>query len=148
MNTPIGGMTVGQLTAFTGSRDQLNDLINWKAGSFGVLRHYRMHTITRGDYKMQRQFTIELRVDFADADKLPELKKTLQQCARHAFATAQLLSDTPKTTAIAVFSDDFFSGNEEIKLMEDVIQQGLDDVNETSGAEKLSSELVEAMNGR
>lgn len=97
---------------------------------------------------MQRQFTVELRVDFADQEKLPSLKQVLQQCARHAFATAQLLSDNPKTTQVAIFSDDFFSGHEEIKLLDDVIQDGLDAIGETSGTETLSSELVGAMNGR
>ncbi len=97
---------------------------------------------------MQRQFTIELRVDFADQEKLPSLQQVLQQGARHAFATAQLLSDNPKTTQVAIFSDDFFSGHEEIKLLDDTIQQGLDAIGETSGDEVLSSELVGAMNGR
>jgi hypothetical protein len=58
---------------------------------------------------MQRQFTIELRVDFADSEKLGPLKQVLQQAARHAYATAQLISDNPKSTQIAIFSDDFFS---------------------------------------
>lgn len=75
---------------------------------------------------MQRQFTIELRVDFEDQDKLPVLTSILQQAARHAFATAQLISDNQKTTQIAIFSDDFFSGHEEISLLEDTIQQGID----------------------
>lgn len=96
---------------------------------------------------MQRQFTIELRVDFADQDKLEPLKQVLQQAARHAFATAQLISDNPKLTKIAIFSDDFFSGHEEIKLLEDTIQQGLDAVGETSGSDGLSSELMNAAKG-
>jgi hypothetical protein len=90
---------------------------------------------------MQRQFTIELRVDFADPEKLGPLKQVLQQAARHAFATAQLISDNPKSTQIAIFSDDFFSGHEEIKLLDDVIQQGLDQVGEETGSENISDEL-------
>ena len=93
---------------------------------------------------MQRQFTIELRVDFADPEKLPALKKVLQQAARHAFATAQLISDNPKSTQIAIFSDDFFSGHEEIKLLEDTIQEGLDATGNESGSNEISSELMEA----
>lgn len=141
------GMTYGEIESFTGPKDQFDRKIEWCAGRMAVLRHYKLDTITRGAH-MQRQFTVELRVDFADQDKLPELKQVLQQCARHAFATAQLLSDNPKTTQVAIFSDDFFSGHEEIKLLDDTIQQGLDAIGETSGSESLSSELVGAMNGR
>lgn len=95
---------------------------------------------------MQRQFTIELRVDFADSEKLGPLKQVLQQAARHAFATAQLISDNPKSTQVAIFSDDFFSGHEEIKLLEDVIQQGLDMTGEVQASDQPSSELLAAVN--
>lgn len=93
---------------------------------------------------MQRQYTIELRVDFADGDKLGPLKQVLQQAARHAYATAQLLSDNPKTTAIAIYSDDFFSGKEEIALLENVIQDGLDQIGEATAEDGVSSELMAA----
>ena len=132
-----------QIEAFAGSSDQLDKLIEWKAGGVAVLRHYKLDTITRGAH-MQRQFTIELRVDFADSDKLEPLKQTLQQAARHAFATAKLISDNPASTQIAIFSDDFFSGHEEIALLDDTILQGLDQIGETSGSEAISSELMEA----
>jgi hypothetical protein len=139
-------MTFKDLMEFAGPGDQLNKLIDWRAGSIAVLRNYKLDTITRGAH-MQRQFTIELRVDFADPEKLPELKKVLQQAARHAFATAQLISDNPKSTQIAIFSDDFFTGHEEIKLLDDTIQQGLDNIGEESGSEGVSSELAGAVNG-
>lgn len=97
---------------------------------------------------MQRQFTIELRVDFADPGKLKPLQQVLQQAARHAFATAQLISDNPKSTQIAIYSEDWFSGHETISLLEDTIQQGLD---ATGGADSnggsVSSELLSAVNG-
>jgi hypothetical protein len=135
------------LETFTGPRDQLDALIDWRAGSIPVLKHYMQGLTLRGGEKMQRQFTIELRVDFADADKLGPMRQVLQQAARHAFATAQLISDNPKSTQIAIFSDDFFSGHEEIKLLDDVIQQGLDQQGEESGSEEISSELMGAANG-
>jgi hypothetical protein len=100
---------------------------------------------------MQRQFTIELRVDFEDSGKLGPLKKVLQQAARHAYATAQLISDNQKSTAIAIWSDDFFSGHEEIKLLEDDIQSGLDATANAEPAEDqplkmgVSSELMAAV---
>jgi hypothetical protein len=131
-----------ELEAFTGPKDELDQIIEWKAGSIAVLKHYKLDTITRGAH-MQRQFTIELRVDFADPEKLGPLKNVLQQAARHAFATAQLISDNPKSTQIAIYSDDFFSGHETIALLEDTIQQGLDATGEdSSGSESISSELA------
>ena len=114
------------LAPFTGSMDELDRFIAWKAGSVEVLKHYKLDTISKGAH-MQRQFTIELRVDFADRDKLPELKQTLLQCARHAYSTAMLLSDSPKTTQISCYSNDFFSPPEEIKLLDDIIAQGVTD---------------------
>jgi hypothetical protein len=124
----------------------LDRLIEWKLGSITNLKRTRTETIARGAH-MQRQFTIELRVDFADSEKLGPLKQVLQQAARHAYATAQLISDNPKSTQIAIFSDDFFTGHEEIKLLDDVIQQGLDQTGEDSsgGSEGVSSELLAAV---
>ena len=125
--------------------DQQDQAIAWKSGSIAVLKHYKTDTITRGAH-MQRQFTIELRVDFADPEKLGPMKSVLQQAARHAFATAQLISDNPKSTRIAIFSDDFFTGHEEISLLGDIIQEGLDAAAETaSGSDTISSELASAM---
>jgi hypothetical protein len=140
---PPASLSYRQLETFTGTDDECNRLIDWKAGSIAVLRSYKLDTITRGAH-MQRQFTIELRVDFADPEKLGPLKQVLQQAARHAFATAQLISDNPKSTQIAIFSDDFFSGHEEIKLLDDTIQEGLDAIGEESGTEEISSELAGA----
>jgi hypothetical protein len=123
----------------------LDQLIEWKMGSIDSLRKTRLNTIARGA-QMQRQFTIELRVDFVDTEKLGPLKQVLQQAARHAFATAMLISDNPKSTRVAIFSDDFFTGHQEIALLEDVIQQGLDATGETtSGSESISSELMAAV---
>jgi hypothetical protein len=123
-----GVMSFSEMSAFTGPLEELDRYIEWKAGSMEVLKHYKTDTIMKGAH-MQRQFTIELRVDFADKDKLPELKQTLLQCARHALTTAQLLSDTPKTTQIAIYSNDFFSPPEEINVLEDLIQQGIEATN-------------------
>ena len=136
-----------EVLAFEGSKEELDKLIEWKAGSIAVLKHYKLDTITRGAH-MQRQFTMELRVDFADKDKLPVLIETFRQAACHVNATAQLISDNPKSTQIVVYSDDFFAGHQEIALLDDVIQQGLDAVGETSGSDTISDELAGAINGR
>lgn len=145
----LGPLSYDDMAAFTGPLEELDKFIEWKAGSMGVLKHYRLDTITKGAH-MQRQFTIELRVDFADKDKLPELKQTLLSCARHAYSTAQLLSDTPKTTQIAIYSNDFFSPPEEIKLLDDIIAQGKIDTNMAEGDDtdgSISPELAAAVTG-
>ena len=93
---------------------------------------------------MQRQFTIELRVDYADSEKNAAIKTTLQQCARRAFATANLLADNPKATQVAIWSDDFFSGHEEIALLEDVLGE-VDETNPVDTSEQPSDELLGAL---
>ncbi len=121
----------------------LDRLIEWKLGSPASKRMGR-HEKTRGAFQVQRQFTIEIRVDYADSEKNAAMKETLQQCARHAYATATLLSDGVKAQ-VAIFSDDFFSGHEEIMLLDDVIQKGLEAVGDTK--EEISSELAGALSG-
>lgn len=132
---------------FAGPAEGLDKLIDWKMGSpRSVYNTLGGHTPTK-EQRMQRQFTIELRVDYADPEKNAAIKTTLQQCARRAFATANLLADNPKATQVAIFSDDFFSGHEEIALLEDVLGEVNDDnVNSdevTGGA--VSSELMGAL---
>ena len=92
---------------------------------------------------MQRQFTIELRVDYADNEKNDAMRTALQAAARHVYATAMLLADAVKPQ-IAIFSDDFFAGHEQIALLEDTIQAGKDEI----GGEQetpVSDELLGAM---
>jgi hypothetical protein len=138
-------MSYAQIAAFTGTQDQAIGLIEWQAGSIAVLKHYQLDTISKGAH-MQRQFTIEVRVDYADADKNAVMKETLQACARHAYATAVLLNDGVKAQ-VAIFSDDFFSGHEEIMLLDDTIQKGIDAVGGADEADKPSSEMLAAMRG-
>ena len=93
---------------------------------------------------MQRQFTIELRVDYADDGKNEVMRKALQAAARHVYATAQLLKDGV-APQIAVFSDDFFSGHSEIALLEDTIAQGVEATGGVQEGDKVSSELMAAL---
>lgn len=92
---------------------------------------------------MQRQFTIEIRVDYADDGKTAVMKKAMQQAARHVYATATLLADGVKPRA-AVFSDDFFTGHEEIALLDDTITKGIEAINATDEVEHVSPELLAA----
>ena len=92
---------------------------------------------------MQRQFTIELRVDYADNEKNGVMKTAIAQCARHAYATACLLSDGQEPT-VAVFSEDFFVGKEDIALMLDAVGEAMKDVKQSEAG--VSQELLEAFN--
>lgn len=92
---------------------------------------------------MQRQFTIELRVDYADPEKNDAMRTALQAAARHVYATATLLAETVKPQ-IAIFSDDFFAGHEQITLLEDTIQAGKEQIGDTK-EDAPSDELIQAM---
>jgi hypothetical protein len=76
---------------------------------------------------MQRMFTIEIRVDYADPDKNDAMRTACRQAGQHVNATACLLADGVKPD-IAIWSDDFFAGRDEIELIEDTIQKGLDSI--------------------
>lgn len=124
---------------------RMNEMIEWKShGPQGLLWY------TDRSELMNRQFTIELRVDYADQDKNEVMRKALQVAARHMFATASLLSDGVKPQ-IAMFSEDFFDGHADIALIEDTIQQGLDDLHaaggDTTADPGVSSELMDAVRG-
>ena len=92
---------------------------------------------------MQRQYTIELRVDYADSGKNDTMRTALQAAARHVYATAVLLADAVKPQ-VAIFSDDFFAGHEQITLLEDTIKDGLSQIGDTK-EDAPSDELVQAM---
>jgi hypothetical protein len=93
--------------------------------------------------RMQRQFTIELRVDYEDAEKNPVMKEALLRAARHVFATATLLADAVKPQ-IVLFSDDFMVGHEEIPLLEDTLGKAIE---EAGGQEQegVSEEMLKAV---
>lgn len=116
-------------------------LIDWKLRRPSL----DLATLTEED-KLIRQFTIELRVNYADADKNEVMRKACAAAARHVFATANLLADGVKPD-IAIFSDDWFAGKEEISLMQDVIQQGLDETDGSAPKAEapVSSELMAAV---
>lgn len=124
--------------------DVLDKLIIWRMGDVKYRKRTRreMDEFIRSG-SMQRQFTIELRVDYADNEKNDAMRTALQAAARHVYATATLLADAVKPQ-IAIFSDDFFAGHEQITLLEDTIQAGKDQI----GGEKetpVSDELLGAM---
>jgi len=123
----------------------LERLIEWKLQSPRQLRRKgnRTTAISEGKH-MQRQFNIELRVDYEDAGKNEEMKKACAHAARHMFATAQLLADGVKPQ-ISIFSDDYFQGQESIALLEDEIQKGIEQTGQEGTTEQISSELMGAV---
>lgn len=125
----------------------IDRIIDWKmAGPY--YRKINGYHNTTEEQKMQRQFTIELRVDYADNEKNDAMRQACAAAGRHVFATASLLSDGVQPQ-ISIYSDDYFAGHEEIKLMEDTIQQGLDATAVAAeGAvpeQEISSELMKAV---
>ncbi len=65
---------------------------------------------------MQRVFTLELRVDYRDKDKLGLIRAIMSRAAREVYGAAALLNDHIKPQ-VAIFSDDFFQTHEELALM-------------------------------
>ena len=94
---------------------------------------------------MQRQFTLELRVDYTDDGKNEVMQQAIQAAARHILAQATLLSDGVKPQ-IACFSDNWYTGVQDINILDDVIQQGLDHAAASGDAndQSVSSELLAA----
>lgn len=127
------------------SQEAMDRLIDWKLQSPGHVRRHgnRVTAITEG-HTMQRQFNIELRVDYEDPGKNDAMRKACADAARHMYAMAQLLADGVQPQ-IAIFSDDYFAGKEEIKLLEDVIQTGIDATAMTGQQDTVSSELAGAI---
>lgn len=92
---------------------------------------------------MQRQWTIEARADFADAEKNEAITEAVRRAAVHINATLALLSDGQKPLVVA-FSDDFFAGHAEIALLEDKMGDALakhDDIGEPA---EVSDEMLAA----
>lgn len=72
---------------------------------------------------MQRQFTMEIRVTFQEDGKSVEFRKAMAAAGRQLITVAALLDGTCKPE-IALYSDDFYKGHEEISLMEDSVSKG------------------------
>lgn len=110
---------------------------------YGPVKRLIMRIFQARSTVMQRQFTMELRVDYADNEKTKVMRQAMQQAARHVYATATLIADGVKPQ-IALFSDDFFTGHEQIELLEDTISQGVQAIDNGEPEEEISSELLAA----
>lgn len=124
--------------------DVFDKVLDWRLNSPSHRkRKHRANAIAEGAH-MQRQFTIELRIDYADNDKNEVMTKALKQAGRHILTTALLLRDEGMEPQIVVYSDDFFAGHSELKILDDIIAEGI----EATGGEEptgVSEDLMRAM---
>jgi len=104
---------------------QLDALIDWKLDDYVKRRNTAKAKQENGI--MQDQITIELRVDFADKDKIPELTKIACSMARTLVANVQLLGPTCKPECV-VFTDNFMSAPQQVDIYADLIGKGKDEL--------------------
>lgn len=106
---------------------------------------------TKGRIHMQRQWTIEARADYADPGKNEVLSEAIRVAAVHIHATMELLNDGVKPQVVA-FSDDFFTGHQEISLIKNTKGDVLGDAIKTHNGdgtpdddESVSLEMLQAV---
>lgn len=127
--------------------EQVYQLLDWKLDRYISAKREAMEGT-----KMQDQITIELRVDFADKGKIPELTKIACSMARTLVANVQLLGPTCKPECV-VFTDNFMSPPEKVDIYADLIGKGKEELAAAATAtvtvaeDQVSSELLAAMRG-
>lgn len=126
--------------------EQIDALINWK-----LTRHQAAAKAAKEGTQMQDQITIELRVDFADKEKIPELIKLACSMARTLVANVQLLGPTTKPEC-TVFTDNFIAPPLKIDIFSDLIAKGqaqLAAAGDTAleADQVVSQEMLDAMKG-
>ena len=127
----------------------LDNLLDWKLDRY-LARKDR--ALAQQEAAIQDQITIELRVDFADKGKIPELTKIACSMARTLVANVQLLGPTCKPECV-VFTDNFMSPPEQVNIYADLIGKGKEELAAAATAtvtvaeDQVSSELLAAMRG-
>lgn len=71
-----------------------------------------------GRNKMRRTYTLEVKIDFDDESRHDQMRKVLREAGRSAYALAMLLADN-RQPQIALRSEDFFEGTQEILIKDD-----------------------------
>ena len=159
-SVPVRWQSVARLSCRLG-RDMSNTsmtledvdaLLEWKVHGYIAARN----AVDEG-MKMQDQITIELRVDFADKEKIPELIKIACAAARHMLANVQLLGPACQPECV-VFTDNFMSPPVKISNYSDLVGTGRKELEALAGSgvsgavtdpvtgeEGVSSELLAAM---
>lgn len=119
--------------------DVLDKLIIWRmADPRFIDRKNRVRGL-----KMQKQWTIEARADFADPDKNEIIDRVVREAAVHVHATLALLSDGQHPQVVC-YSDDFMHGHEELNLHDDKLGNAIAEHGGKMGEGAVSSELLAA----
>lgn len=125
--------------AILANPNALDHLILWRMSDPRYTdRNNRVKGLT-----MQRQWTIEARADFADAEKNEAITEAVRRAAVHINATLALLSDGQKPQVVA-FSDDFFAGHAEIALLENKLGDALKAHDDIGAEGEVSDEMLQA----
>lgn len=124
---------------------QTHGFIDWRMGDPQILRHFKELHPQEGKTVAEKQFTLELRVDFSDPEKYEVVKVHLAKLARQLTAKCKLLMDNGIKPRCALHSDNFFMAPEAIDSMEGVISR--DDAAADVEEEQVSAEMLEAMKG-
>lgn len=126
----------------------LDKLVVWRMEDPKFYKHYDNNTERPA---MMRQFTMELRVDYSGDSKLSEadknelMRKAWRAAAVHVYAQAGLLA-TGQKPQIALFSDDFYEGHEEIALLTDELGAAI--AKDDSPEVPISDEMMALANGK
>lgn len=92
---------------------------------------------------MQRQWTIETRADFADPEKNEAITEAVRLHAVALQATLVLIKDNGVSPQTVCYSDDFFTGHEDIALMKNTLGEALKEDNSEPLA--VSDEMMQAL---
>lgn len=119
--------------------DTLDQLLVWRMTD---PRYANRENRVKGLH-MQRQWTIEARADFADPEKNDAITTAIREAAVHVHAVMALLSDGQKPQ-VACYSDDYFSGHEEIALHKDKLGDAIKEHGDAMSGGGVSDELLQA----
>jgi len=89
---------------------------------------------------MQRQWTIEVRCDYADQGKNDPVQAAVIEKARELHAMMALLCDGVKPR-VAVFSEDFFFGRKDFEVFDKAASS------DTTGLDGVSDEMLALAKG-
>lgn len=140
------GLSIPQMLA---NPDVMDRVIIWRMGDPKFREEASFVDGKRSIPMAQVQWTIEVRADFSDKEKNDVITRIVKSAAKHLHANCALLADGQRPQ-IAVFSDDFFIGREEIELLEDEIGNAIaaegatGTAGEAPDGEAISDELLQA----
>ena len=121
--------------------DALDQMILWRIND---PRYTDRKNIVKGK-PMQRQWTIEARADFADVEKNAAITEAVRQHAVALNAILVLIKDNGISPQVVCYSDDFFTGHEDINLMENKLGAAIMESGDLAAPMPVSDEMMQAM---